>query len=67
MKHTDFSSVDNRESDKISDLVRSCSFNFKTWQEVLQHPALVQGVADAQQGTKEPLTRKSVAKELDVG
>lgn len=45
IKHTDLGQpVKPCVSEKLSDLVQSCSFKFKTWEEVLTHDFLNQEI-----------------------
>ena len=37
MKHTDLDKVKNSITEKLSNLVKSCSFEYKEWSQVLAH------------------------------
>ena len=38
MKHTDLNDVKSTVTENLSNLVKSCSFDFKNWSQVLAHP-----------------------------
>ena len=38
MKHTDLNDVKGTVTEKLSNLVKSCSFEYKNWSQVQEHP-----------------------------
>lgn len=47
MKQTDLSVLTKKGAEKLSDLVQNCSFNFKRWEQVNQHPFVKDSVVQA--------------------